>query len=313
VALFPVDGIDPEGLMSNADAAMYCAKEAGRNRYQFFSPIMNERIAARIALEQSLRPALERSEFAIHYQPIVAVRSGGVVGAEALVRWETPDLGLVPPERFVPVAEGIGLIVPIGAWVLTGACDQTARWTEQVGAPLRVAVNFSARQVKEANLLRIVSDALRASGLAPACLELEITENLLLEDDDATASKLNELSEMGVRLSLDDFGTGYSSLSCLQRFPFDVVKIDRRFVSRASQDSKASALVGSIIGMAHALGLEVVAEGVEVRDDLELLRSQGCDLIQGYLFSKPLTATGFERFLQSRSPAFALTRPSSQK
>jgi EAL domain-containing protein (putative c-di-GMP-specific phosphodiesterase class I) len=226
-----------------------------------------------------------------------------VVGAEALVRWDHPDKGLIPPERFVPVAEGIGLIVPIGTWVLTKACEQAVQWTKQLGAPFRVAVNLSPRQVKEEDLLKVVSDALRKSGLAAERLELEITENLLLEDDDETAAKLKELSLMGVRLALDDFGTGYSSLTSLQRFPFNVVKIDRSFVNRASKDSKASALAGSIIAMAHALGLEVTAEGVEERDDLELLRAEGCDLAQGYFFSKPLTVEGLTEFLKSRSPA----------
>jgi EAL domain-containing protein (putative c-di-GMP-specific phosphodiesterase class I) len=203
------------------------------------------------------------------------------------------------------VAEGIGLIVPIGTWVLTKACEQAVQWTKHLGTPLRVAVNLSPRQVKEANLLKVVSGALRKSGLAAECLELEITENLLLEDDDETAAKLKELSLMGVRLALDDFGTGYSSLTTLQRFPFNVVKIDRSFVNRASKDSKASALVGSIIAMAHALGLEVTAEGVEERDDLELLRAEGCDLAQGYFFSKPLAGEGFGEFLKSPFPASA--------
>jgi diguanylate cyclase (GGDEF)-like protein/PAS domain S-box-containing protein len=299
ITLFPTDGTDPEVLMSNADTAMYSAKQAGRNRYQFFSPIMNERLAARIAIEQGLRPALKNDEFVVHYQPIVAVRSGSVVGTEALVRWDHPDKGLIPPERFVPAAEGIGLIVPIGTWVLTKACEQAVQWIRQLGMPLRLAVNFSPRQVKEDNLLNVVSDALKRSGLAAPCLELEITENLLLEADDETATKLKELKSMGVRLALDDFGTGYSSLSSLQRFPFNVVKIDRSFVHRASKNSRASSLVGSIIAMAHALGLEVTAEGVEEGDDLELLRAQNCDFVQGYFFGKPLTAQGFTEFLKS--------------
>jgi diguanylate cyclase (GGDEF)-like protein len=303
ITVFPTDGIDPEILMSNADAAMYSAKEAGRNRHQFFSPILNERLATRVAIKQGLRPALEKDEFTVYYQPIVAIRSGTVVGAEALIRWNHPDKGLIPPERFVPVAEGIGLIVPIGTWVLTKACEEAVQWTKQLGAPLRVAVNFSPRQVREANLLDVVSDALKKSGLPEGCLELEITENLLLEEDDDTATKLKKLRLMGVRLALDDFGTGYSSLSSLQHFAFNVVKIDRSFVNQASKNAKASALVGSIIAMAHALGLEVTAEGVEEKDDLELLRAKGCDLAQGYLFSKPLDAERFTEFLKLRSPA----------
>ncbi len=231
-----------------------------------------------------------------------------VVGAEALVRWNHPDKGLIPPDEFVPVAEGIGLIVPIGSWLLTKACEQAVEWTRQLGVPLRVAVNFSPRQIKEANLLDVVSDALKKSGLAEGCLELEITENLLLDDDDDTASKLKELRLMGVRLALDDFGAGYSSLTSLQRFPFNVVKIDRSFVSGASKDAKASALLSSIIAMAHALGLEVTAEGVEESDDFDLLCAEGCDLIQGFLFSKPLAAPGLMEFLKSHPPADPLDR-----
>jgi EAL domain-containing protein (putative c-di-GMP-specific phosphodiesterase class I) len=264
---------------------------------------LNERLATRVAIKRGLRPALEKDEFTVYYQPIVAIRSGTVVGAEALIRWNHPDKGLIPPERFVPVAEGIGLIVPIGTWVLTKACEEAVQWTKQLGAPLRVAVNFSPRQVREANLLDVVSDALKKSGLPEGCLELEITENLLLEEDDDTATKLKKLRLMGVRLALDDFGTGYSSLSSLQHFAFNVVKIDRSFVNQASKNAKASALVGSIIAMAHALGLEVTAEGVEEKDDLELLRAKGCDLAQGYLFSKPLDAERFTEFLKLRSPA----------
>ncbi len=290
ITVAPIDGDDPHILLRNADAAMYKAKEAGRNAYQFFTPAMNEQAMHRLSLESNLRRALGEEQLAIRYQPLIDAETEKVVGAEALLTWDSPELGKVTPDEFIPVAEETGLIVPIGEWVLREACRAARSWRDATGLELRVAVNVSARQLMGAELAEATARALAESGLEPGCLELEITERLLMEDDRETMETLHRLRELGVRLSLDDFGTGYSALGYLKKYPFDVLKIDRAFVASLLEKSGDRALVKAVIAMGRSLDLEVIAEGVEEEEQLELLREWGCDLLQGHLFSRAVPA-----------------------
>ncbi|QJE03619.1 EAL domain-containing protein [Massilia forsythiae] len=297
----PAHGALPaDSLIEHADIAMYRAKKLGRNNFQFHTPAMNEESLERVRIEGALRNALERDEFVLHYQPQVDLRTGQVVGMEALIRWRHPELGMVPPVRFVGVAEETGLIVPIGAWVMRTACAQTKAWHEAGLGKLRVAVNLSARQFGAADLLPSIEAALEDSGLEPACLELELTESLFMSDITPAVELLHRMKVLGIHLSIDDFGTGYSSLSYLSRFPIDVLKIDRSFVNDITEDANDAAIVASIIALAHNLRLSVIAEGVETAEQLDYLRRQGCDEIQGYYFSRPLPAADFEQLLRQR-------------
>ncbi|MFQ5746600.1 MAG: EAL domain-containing protein [Gemmatimonadota bacterium] len=297
VTVCPDDGDDPHVLLRNADAAMNRAKQDGGGAYRFFSPEMNETAMRRLEMESRLRSALARGELFLHYQPIMNAEAGAVVGAEALLRWRSPDLGLVPPDQFVPVAEESRLIGEIGGWVLGEACRQAAAWRVDTGRELTMAVNVSFRQFLGAPLVEIVTAALEDSGLAAGCLELEITEGLLMEDAPATSAILGELSDMGVRLAVDDFGTGYSALGYLKSFPVHILKIDRSFVSNVTTDPEDAALVTAIIAMADGLGLEVVGEGVETAEQLEFLVSRGCRLVQGFYFSHPTPPDEFRTLL----------------
>ena len=299
---FPEDGRDAETLLQCADLAMYQAKERGRGQWQLFSPALTEAARERLTLESSLRKAWERDEMILLYQPQVSLATGEVIGAEALVRWQHRELGLISPVRFIPLAEETGLIVPLGEWVLQTACRQAAAWKRE-GISLRLSVNLSARQLGEKDLVERVRAVLEKTGLEPRLLDLELTESALVAQGEAAVARLAALRALGVRISIDDFGTGYSSLAYLRRFPLDTLKIDRSFVSdlsgmgrHARQDQ---AVVRAIISMAHALDLEVVAEGVETAAQRETLRRLGCDSMQGFLFSPPVTA---ER-LQSLLPA----------
>ena len=302
VTVFPDDGDDPHVLMQNADAAMYRAKEHGRNTFQYFTRELNQRAMERMRLESLLLHALDREELRLHFQPIVDIRTRAVVGAEALLRWSTEELGAIPPERFVPLAEDTGLVVPIGRWVLDTACRHLGLW-QRSGLPLlRLSVNISSRQFRAKGLVEAVSYALDKHGVAAPSLELEITEGLLMDELPQTHATLQALDEMSVRLALDDFGTGYSSLSHLKKFPVDTVKIDKSFIHDVSTDPGDATVVEAIIAMAHRLNLQVVGEGVETNDQLEFLRSSGCDLAQGYYFSKPLPADRFLRWVQGKRP-----------
>jgi len=294
VTVAPDDSEDVHILLRNADAAMHRAKELGRNKTQFFTQEMNERAVKRLELESQLRQALDRGELSLHYQPQVISGSGRVVGAEALLRWQHPSIGAVSPERFIPLAEETGLIVPMGRWVLEAACREAMGWPR----PLRVSVNVSSQQFRDGELVETVAQVLADTGLAPERLELEVTESLLLEDVEGTAQILERLQALGVRIALDDFGTGYSSLSYLKRFPFGVLKIDRSFVSGINEDPDAAALCEAIIQMAHVLSLKVIAEGVETAEQLEYLATRGVDLVQGYYYSRPLPAAEFLLFLE---------------
>lgn len=297
ITLYPFDDTDTQGLLRNADVAMYRAKAKGRNTYEFYTAEMTVQVQEQLALEGALRRALERNEFVLEYQPVVNVHSGRIVGAEALLRWRHPARGLIPPAQFIPLAEETGLIVPIGAWVLATACAQAAAWRAAGYAPLRLAVNISARQFMQPGLIETVQAALADSGFDGAALELEITESLLMQNVESTLHSLAALHRMGVHLSIDDFGTGYSSLSYLKRFAIDRLKIDRSFVKDIPRDADGAAITNAIIAIAHKLGLEVVAEGVETPEQVAFLCANGCDVMQGFYYSRPLAADALTRLL----------------
>jgi EAL domain-containing protein (putative c-di-GMP-specific phosphodiesterase class I) len=285
-------------MIEHADIAMYRAKKLGRNNFQFYTPAMNEEALERVRIETALRSALERKEFVLHYQPQLDLDSGKIVGMEALIRWQHPELGMVAPSRFIGVAEETGLIVPIGLWVLREACLQNKAWQAAGLGRLRVAVNLSARQFGAEHLIEDLRAVLDETGLAPACLEIELTESLFLSDADQAVELLHSMKALGVNLSIDDFGTGYSSLSYLSRFPIDVLKIDRSFVNDVTRNAGDAAIVASIIALAHNLKLAVIAEGVETIGQLDYLKRHGCDEMQGYYFSRPLAPEAFEKLLR---------------
>jgi len=288
VAIYPEDGDSPAELLRNADTAMYCSKEAGRNTYHYYTESMNQGVARRLELEEQLRGALLRDEFRVLYQPQVEIASGRLIGAEALLRWNNPRLGEVSPGEFIPIAEQTGLIVGIGEYVLTRALAQLARWQRVAGRGLRMAVNISPRQFRDPQLVGFIERALRREGIEPCDLELEITEGVLMSGHSHVDQALTAMNRIGLTLAMDDFGTGYSSLSYLRRYPFDILKIDRSFIDDITLGKADRELVNATIAMAHGLGLKVVAEGVETSDQLECLRQQGCDYAQGYHFSRPV-------------------------
>jgi diguanylate cyclase (GGDEF)-like protein/PAS domain S-box-containing protein len=300
ISVYPFDGADAAALIKNADTAMYHAKERGRNNYQFFRADMNTRALERQLVESSLRLALERSEFQLHYQPKIELDSGRIVGVEALLRWQHPEWGLVSPERFIPVAEECGLIVPIGRWVLREACAQAVLWHDAGLAEVSVAVNVSALEFRHRDFVAHALAIVKASGVDPHCLQFELTETVLMRDVVATASLLDKLKRIGVQIAVDDFGTGYSSLSYLNQFPIDVLKIDQSFV-RAIHTSAAGngAIVNAVIDMGRNLHQRVVAEGVEDEEQLAFLKAHGCDEAQGYLFSRPVNTAAMFTMLQA--------------
>lgn len=298
----PHDGEDVETLMRNADAAMYHAKGKGRNNYQFFSGEMTATAHQRLLLENDLRHALEHGEFILYYQPQLDLETGDIVGFEALIRWPHPQHGMIPPSQFIPVAEETGLITPIGEWVLRQACAQARAWQTAVHPRLEVSVNCSAQQFRQEGLVDTVARILHEVGLPAAGLELEITESVIIEHAEQVIMRFEALNRLGVQLSIDDFGTGYSSLSYLKRFPIDKLKIDQSFVRDINSDPDDAAIVSAIVAMAHSLGLQVVAEGVETPEQLAFLKSLGCNRAQGYYFSKPLPAEEFAQLLRSWNP-----------
>jgi len=290
IAVYPTDGPDAETLVKHADVAMYRAKENGRNFAQFFTPALNASLNTRLSQEKSLRKALEHNEFVVYYQPQIEIATRRIVGVEALVRWMHPRLGLVLPDHFIPSAEMSGLIVALGDWVTETACRDVARWTAETGEPLKVAVNLSARQFHQAHLAEKISDIIARTGLQADALEIEITESVAMNDAEQTRTIMADLQRAGVGISVDDFGTGYSSLGYLRRFPLDAIKIDKSFVQDIMTEPDDATIVRTVIGMAHSLGLEVVAEGVETEEQLAFLAAEGCDRAQGYLFSRPVPA-----------------------
>jgi diguanylate cyclase (GGDEF)-like protein/PAS domain S-box-containing protein len=309
VAVYGADGTSAQRLIEHADIAMYRAKKLGRNNTQFYEPTMNEEARERLRIESALRNALERQEFVLHYQPQVSLQTGRVVGMEALLRWQHPELGMVAPQRFIGLAEETGLIVEIGAWVLRAACTQAKAWLDAGHGALRIAVNLSPRQFSEPQLVSAIADVLRQTGLPPACLDIELTEGLFMHDVTQAVELLHKLKALGLALSIDDFGTGYSSFSYLRHFPIDVLKIDRSFISDIHEGDEA-AIVVSIIALAHNLKLRVIAEGVETESQLDYLRRHGCDEIQGYYFSPALPAADFELLLrQGRDLQALLAHP----
>ena len=298
IAVCPTDGLDPDVLIKHAGIAMYRAKEVGRNNFQFYTAAMNERAMERLRIEGDLRNALERQEFVLHYQPQVDLATGRVVGVEALIRWQHPAMGMVPPVRFIELAEEMGLILPIGTWVMRTACRQSVEWARAGLGQVRVAVNLSARQFYQQDLVATIAAVLEETGIAPQLLELELTESMMMSDIEHAVGILRRLKALGVHLAIDDFGTGYSSLSYLKRFPIDVLKIDRSFVGDITVDPDDAAIVLSIISLAHSLRLKVLAEGVETEAQLAYLRRHGCDCMQGYYFSRPLPVLEFTQLLR---------------
>jgi diguanylate cyclase (GGDEF)-like protein/PAS domain S-box-containing protein len=299
LALYPLDGEDSDALIKNAGAAMHFAKDQGRDNYQFYSRAMNATALEKLAMESQLRRAVERDELLLHYQPKLQMSTGRIVGLEALIRWKHPELGLVPPSQFIPLAEETGLIVPIGEWVLRNACKQNIAWQRAGLTPVHVAVNIASPHFRQGGLVASVGSALKETGVEPNWLEVELTESMLMQSVDTTLKTLFQLKDMGVRLAIDDFGTGYSSLSYLKRFPLDTLKIDRSFVKDLPRDPEDAAITKAIIAMSHSLKLSVVAEGVETAEQLAFLQQHACDLVQGFLFSRPVAAEDIPAMLSA--------------
>ena len=310
IALYPRDGVDENVLMKNADSALYRAKEEGRSCYQFYTPEMNAHASKRLELENGLRRALEQDEFMLHYQPQVDLHSGEIVGVEALVRWQHPEKGMVPPSEFIPVMEETGMIVPLGKWILRTACTQARAWLDQ-GFDLKVSVNLSARQFKGQDFVTVAREILDDTGIAGKYVDLELTESILIEQSEPIYGILQQIKALDIQLSVDDFGTGYSSLSYLKLFPIDKIKIDQSFVRDISVDMEDTAIVEAIIAMAHSLRLKVIAEGVETAAQLAFLASHRCDEIQGYYFSKPLPEQEVTAMLQQGRRLDITTLPKS--
>jgi len=300
IGIYPNDGEDQQTIFKNADTALYRAKELGRNNYQLYTESMNQKVLQRLDIENSLRRAIEREEFVLFYQPQVDIKTGKIVGLEALLRWYHPDYGLVPPMEFIPIAEESGLIVAIGEWVLKTACIQNKKWLDMGMEPQLISVNLSARQFQQHNVVEVIDRIRCDSGLAPELLALEITESTAMKDLSFTIDVLSQLRKKGIRVSLDDFGTGYSSLNYLRQLPIDTLKIDKSFVRDITANSKEEAIAKTVISLAHKLNLTVVAEGVETWEQLLFLKKEGCDKVQGYLFSKPLPAEDIEKILRSK-------------
>jgi EAL domain-containing protein (putative c-di-GMP-specific phosphodiesterase class I) len=289
--------------MTHADMAMYLAKEEGKNNYQFYSSRMKSHSIERLALETNLRRALELKELALHYQAKVNFRTGAITGVEALLRWHSPQLGIVSPAQFIPLAEETGLIVPIGKWVLRTACEQNVAW-QRAGLPrINMSVNLSMRQLNDENLIHEIESVLRDTGMEPSLLELEVTESMIMHNAERAVKILSTIKALGVRLAIDDFGTGYSSLAHLKRFPIDTLKVDRSFIREIPSDAEDKAIAEAIIAMGKTLSLTVVAEGVETPEQQAFLSERACDEMQGYYFSTPVAADDFAALLRGHSPS----------
>jgi diguanylate cyclase (GGDEF)-like protein/PAS domain S-box-containing protein len=299
ISIFPTDGDGKVQILQNAETAMHRAREAGLSNYQHYKPGMNARALERLTLENDLRCALERGELRTFFQPQVEIKTGKIIGMEALIRWKHPELGMIPPIQFIPIAEDTGLILSIGEWVLRSSCEQAKKWQAE-DRPLVISVNLSANQFHQQNLVHIVESALKDSGVPPNLLELEITESMSMKNPEETLNALAALKNIGVRIAIDDFGTGYSSLSYLKRFPIDTLKIDRSFLMDIPQNPRDAEIVKAIIAMALSLKLSIIAEGVENEQQAQYLLENGCKKMQGYLFSPPVPAPEFGKLLQSQ-------------
>jgi EAL domain-containing protein (putative c-di-GMP-specific phosphodiesterase class I) len=313
VSVYPDDGQDAETLIKNADTAMYQAKENGRQSYRFFELEMNVRAVERQSIEEGLRRAVERQEFALHYQPIIDLMTGTIRGAEALIRWTHPTRGMVPPLQFIPVAEDCGLIVPIGGWVLREACRQARAWVDAGVPAMTMAVNVSAIEFRHEDFLDGLLRILKETGMDPTSLVVELTESVLMKHADSAASILKTLRENGIQVAIDDFGTGYSSLGYLRKFPLDALKIDQSFVRQISSADEDTTIVTAVIALAQSLNLRVIAEGVETREELGFLRDHRCDEVQGYYFSRPVVAEQFPKLLRNGIPDLAAHRREALK
>jgi predicted signal transduction protein with EAL and GGDEF domain len=305
IAVAPTDGSSGNQLLRNADLALYRAKADGRGTYRFFEPQMNVQMQARRLMERDLRKALTSGEFDLYYQPIFDLESGSISGCEALLRWHHPETGMISPGAFVPVAEEIGLIVPLGEWIISEACATAARWPEHI----TVAVNLSPVQFRNSGLVQVVMDALAASCLPASRLELEITETALLEDSAATLSVLHQLRQLGVHIAMDDFGTGYSSLSYLQSFPFDKIKIDRSFTKNIVARQESRNIVRAVVALANGLGMQTTAEGVETKEQLDAVKAEGCTSVQGYLLGLPRPAREIEQLFPGKREGLGIVLP----
>ncbi len=289
ISIYPDDGQNSAELLKNAEAAMIQAKEKGYGNYQFFTVELNKLISERLGLENSLRKAIYNDEFVLHYQPQIDIVTGGVVGVEALIRWQHPVQGMIEPGKFISIAEATGLIIPIGEWVIKEVCRQNQSW-QCHGLVIPIAINISAVQFSQADFCNMIEMILTRTGIDPCLLEIELTEGVVMKDADQAINGLKRLKELGLRLSIDDFGTGYSSLSYLRRFPIDKLKIDQSFVRYMTTDNASLAIIESIIALGHSLGLIVIAEGVETEQELEMLRQRHCQEVQGYYFARPMSA-----------------------
>jgi diguanylate cyclase (GGDEF)-like protein len=300
IAMYPEDGETAGELLKNADIAMYHAKKLGRNNFQYYSKKLNEESAEKLKIEGRLRHALENNTLELHYQPQINLSSGEISGVEALLRWKDPELGMVGPDVFIPIAEEFGLIVQISEWVINEACHQAQQWMMAFNLPITMSINISAVHFNNHSLEVMIAGALKTTGLNPRYLELELTETSILQDLNQATETLDTFKSMGLKLALDDFGTGYSSLSYLMKLPFDRLKIDQSFIRNLKTETKGTAIVSAIISMSHSLGMSVIAEGVEQKEHMQILLPMHCDHIQGYYISRPLTAEKFEDFIRHR-------------
>jgi EAL domain-containing protein (putative c-di-GMP-specific phosphodiesterase class I) len=302
IALLDRNSPDAETLIQHADAALYYAKDKGRNNYQFYSVSLSAKNPELLTLEKSLRYALERNELRLYYQPRVNIATGEITSMEALLRWQHPEMGLVAPSVFIPLAEESGLIIPVGEWVLRTACSQNKTWQDAGFPPIMIAVNLSLKQFRQPKLVEIIATVLEQTGLEPRFLELEIMETTAIEDVDFTRRVLEDLQQMGVYISIDDFGTGHSSLSRLQLLPLHNLKIDQSFIKDLTQDAKVAHIIKAIVTLGHSLGLKLTAEGVETQEQLEFLKSINCEEVQGFLFYRPLSAEKATEILENKRP-----------
>ncbi|TKI57074.1 EAL domain-containing protein [Brevibacillus antibioticus] len=296
IALYPQDGDNPEDLLKRADTALYTVKSRGKNGYDFFDPTMEAKSLERILMENEMRKAIEQEQFQIYYQPKIDIATSAMTGMEALVRWVHPELGIIPPNRFIPIAEETGMILALGEWILKQACKQNKIWHDQ-GYTLRVSVNLSARQIYQKDLIEMIKDILQETNLSPDWLELEITESIFVKMEEATAV-LQQIRDIGIQISIDDFGTGYSSFSYIKSLPVDTIKIDASFIRDIHHNQESQAIVKAIVTIAQSLNMNVIAEGIELHDQVAALKENGCDHGQGYLFSRPLPTDAFDQFLR---------------